>query len=78
MMVGGVCRAEGNRGGKLDNCNSIINKIYIFLEKSYSKGSSAGQRRREMLRGWGPLANREDQYRDSVKLEEGMVGDGLA
>ena len=26
----GVCRAEGNRGGgKWDNCNSIINKIYF-------------------------------------------------
>ena len=26
----GVCRVEGNKGGKRDNCNSIINKIYIF------------------------------------------------
>ena len=25
----GVHRAEGNKGGKWDNCNSIINKIYF-------------------------------------------------
>ena len=24
----GVCREEGSEGGKWDNCNSIINKIY--------------------------------------------------
>ena len=24
------CRAEGNKGGEYDNCNSIINKIYIL------------------------------------------------
>ena len=29
MRVGGVCRAEGNKGGKWDNCNSIINKMYF-------------------------------------------------
>ena len=28
-MWEGVCRAEGNKGGKWDNCNSIINKIYL-------------------------------------------------
>ena len=27
----GGCRAEGNKGRKLDNCNSIINYIYIYL-----------------------------------------------
>ena len=33
MLVGGGCRAEGNKGEKKwDNCNIIINKIY-FLEK---------------------------------------------
>ena len=26
----GVCRVEGNKGGKWDNCNSIINKIYFL------------------------------------------------
>ena len=31
MRVGGVCRAERNKGGKWDNCNSIINK-YIKKE----------------------------------------------
>ena len=31
-MVGGGCRAEENKGEKKwDNCNSIINKIYIFF-----------------------------------------------
>ena len=25
----GVCRTEGNKGGEWDNCNSIINKIYL-------------------------------------------------
>ena len=25
----GVCRVEGNKRGKWDNCNSIINKIYL-------------------------------------------------
>ena len=30
MLVGGRCRAEGNKGKKKwDNCNSIINKIYL-------------------------------------------------
>ena len=24
-------RAEGNKGGKWDNCNSVINKIYLPL-----------------------------------------------
>ena len=26
----GECRAEGSEGGKWDNCNTIINKIYCF------------------------------------------------
>ena len=25
----GVCGVEGNKGGEWDNCNSIINKIYL-------------------------------------------------
>ena len=29
----GVCRTEGNKGGKWVNCNSIINKIYFKKEK---------------------------------------------
>ena len=33
MQVGGGCKAEGNKGGKWDNCNSIINKIYLKIRK---------------------------------------------
>ena len=30
MLVGGECRAEGNKGRKKwDKCNSIINKVYL-------------------------------------------------
>ena len=30
MQVGGGCRAEGNKGDKKwDNCNNVINKIYL-------------------------------------------------
>ena len=25
----GVCRAKGNKGGGWENCNSIINEIYL-------------------------------------------------
>ena len=36
MLVGGGCRAEWNKGEKKwDNCNSIINKIY--LKKEYPR-----------------------------------------
>ena len=27
---GVVCRVEGNNGGKWDDCNNIINKIYFL------------------------------------------------
>ena len=27
LQVGGGCRAEGNKGEKWDNCNSIINNV---------------------------------------------------
>ena len=34
MLVGGGCRAEGNKGEKKwDNCHSIINKIYFLKRK---------------------------------------------
>ena len=29
---------SGVKGGKWDNCNSIINKIYFFLKRSAQKG----------------------------------------
>ena len=29
MQVGGGVQGKGNKGGKWDNCNSIINKIYL-------------------------------------------------
>ena len=31
MQVGRVCRTEGNRGGKCDNCNSIIYKLDLKI-----------------------------------------------
>ena len=36
--MGGGCRAEGNKGKgkKWDNCNSIINKIYIKTKRKNS------------------------------------------
>ena len=30
----GMCRAEGSKGGKWDNCNSIINEIYFKKTKT--------------------------------------------
>ena len=33
MQVGGGCRMEGNKWGKMDNCNSITNKIYFNKRK---------------------------------------------
>ena len=33
----GVFRAEGNKGGKWDNCNSIINKIYLKKKERRKK-----------------------------------------
>ena len=34
MLAGGGCKVEGNKGRKKwDNCNSIINKLY--LKKNY-------------------------------------------
>ena len=35
MRVGGVCRVEGNKGERWDNCNNIINKIY-YKKKKYA------------------------------------------
>ena len=32
MTVGGGIGQSGIKGEKWDNCNSIINKIYIFLK----------------------------------------------
>ena len=33
MLVGGGCKVEGEKGEKKwDNCNSIINKIYLKME----------------------------------------------
>ena len=29
-----MCRVEGSEGGKWDNCNSIINKIYFFKKEA--------------------------------------------
>ena len=29
----GACRAEGSKEGKMGNCNSIINKIYLKKTK---------------------------------------------
>ena len=30
MLQGGGCKAEGGKGGGIwDNCNSIINKVYL-------------------------------------------------
>ena len=33
----GVRRAEGNKGGKWDNCNSIINKIHLKNKNGYTQ-----------------------------------------
>ena len=33
MRVRVGCRVEGNKGGKWDNCNSIINKIFFKKDK---------------------------------------------
>ena len=39
MLVGGGCRAEGNQGEKKwDNCNSIINKIYLKKQERNQDG----------------------------------------
>ena len=35
-----VCRAEGNKGGGMDNCHSIINEIYIFKKGNRSRSLS--------------------------------------
>ena len=33
MLLGGECRAGGNKGEKKwNNCNSIINKIYLKIK----------------------------------------------
>ena len=38
MLVGGGCRAEGNKGEKKwDNCHSIINKIYFLKRKKIKR-----------------------------------------
>ena len=45
-----VCRVEGNKGGKWDNCNSMINKIYLKREREREKkvaGWSKNEKKRE-------------------------------
>ena len=39
----GVCRMEWNEGGKWDNCNSIIQKIYFFKKECIWQLSSINQ-----------------------------------
>ena len=57
----GVCRVEGNKGGKWDNYNSVVNKIHIFYKGNflYSKLRSMWEEEEEKQ---GPVNHLEISY----------------
>ena len=58
MMVGGGCRAEGNKGEKKwDNCNSIINKIYFLKANNLVKKYFRPEQNRHLNKEETQMAN---------------------
>ena len=51
MLMGGGYRAEGNKGEKKwDNCNSIINKIYLKKKKKSKRAKKEERGRQTHIR----------------------------